>query len=370
MGATNSRHNSSKNGTSDYGSINSNAVPGFSHASSRRKNHSLYHNTSNAHYHHHKGLESVATTPPCGVADCNCNGDATEHSKSCAAAASPYQNKDIVQEFKRKSRSSVSQTSSYVSNDFPSTSSTAQQKGFDSKEITHLNSEMTAQPESTSNSPKQQATSHSLTRTNFANSSVKVVQEKALLRLHLESHHQQNTMEAQDMPEAVQGAPLCLEKLLSPDSGILVQHGGDSQNAHCCDSDHVSLDIENAYGGEADRNDEEIFNVTGGDRVKPHQVSTPHKARALTPPPPLKPRERPRNSSPRPLLHDSNYKSSSICNQLSPTGKNGSNATKAKVPQSQQLVGGERPKPKLTLPFVNINDMTIIENRTYDLADA
>lgn len=362
----NSRHNSTKNGTSDYGSINSGVIPGSSHAFSRRKNHSLYHNTSNAHHHqYHKGLESVATTP-CEVADCSCNGEAAEHSKCSAAAASPYQNKDIVQEFKRKSKSSVSPISPYVSNAFPSTSSAAQQKGFDSKEITHLSSEMTAQPDNTSNSPKQQADSHSFTRNNFANSSGKVVKEKALLRLHLESHHQQNTVEAQDVPAATHGPPICLEKLLSPDSGILVQRDGDSQNVQCCDSDQVSLDIENAYEREADYNDEEICGKTDGDTVKPHPVTKPHKARALTPPPPLKPREHPRNSSPRPLLHDS----CNISSQLSPTGKNGSNVTKAKVLQSQQLVGGERPKPKLTLPFVNINDMTIIENRTYDLADA
>lgn len=363
MGAANSlfhsRHNSSKNGSIDYGSINSNVIPGSSHASSsRRKNHSLYHNTSNAHQHH-KGLESVATAS-CGVTDCNCNGDSAEHSKSCAAAAaaSPYQNKDVVKEFRRKSRSSVSPTSAYVSNAFPSTSAAAQQIGFDLKKNKHLTNETTAQPDNdnTSNSPKQQATSHSLTRSNFANSSGKVVTEKALLRLHLESQ-QETTMEAQDV--LAEGTPPCIPKLMSSESGRLDQSGANS------DSSPVSLDIANTYEEETD-DDEEVCGSTGGETVKLHPVTKPPKARALTPPPPLKPRERARNSSPMPTLPDSCYKSS----QLSPTGKNGLNATKTKLSQNQQSVGEERPKPKLTLPFVNINDMTIIENRTYDLAGA
>jgi len=138
--------------------------------------------------------------------------------------------------------------------------------------------------------------------------------------------------------------------ILSPDSGILIQRGGELGTQ--CDSDQASLneEIDNNPGGKH-HNDVDDDNTSREADIHFNQCDAAGEGELPSASSQMRKKAQERNNSMR-----RSYR--------------GRNEVVTPSQQFSHAHAGTGKRPKLTLPFVNVNDMTIIENRAYGIRDS
>ncbi|CAL8089018.1 unnamed protein product [Orchesella dallaii] len=278
---------------------------GTSHHHSRRKTRSVYHN---ARY------KNTMPESPTASAD---EEDFLEDGQSCLSSSS--QRKDRKFNDHQQRRKSFSLICTSLSNTGP----------FSTEFVGHdsTTNEITSNRET---SITHQDGDNSSCIPNSSTSSHKVRREKVPQKLSLDFQGDRT-----NASEKVH------QGLLSPDSGILIQRGGEL--ATQCDSDHGSSidEVDNNPGGQGDNDlacGEESSSQLSKADGKVEEGELPSTSSNITK------RSQERNSSTR----------------------KGYRGRRDAGPNARAEIGK---RPKLTLPFVNVNDMTIIENRSYDIRD-